>query len=94
MRQWVNRQSQKVSRFMGRVSSGAQSGLNFLNGTLLPGAKRLHGALSAASTEIYRDPNISEKNRNRLKTLNKLSDVGIQRLSDTTDTINRVRSAI
>ena len=94
MRQWLQRTHQKVTRFMGLVASGAKSGLNFSNGTVLPGAKRLHGAVQSVSTELQKDPNVSEKNRERLKTLGKLSDVGIQKLSDTTNTINRIHAAI
>ena len=94
MREWLNRTTQKVRRFMGKVAGGARAGMTFLNGTLLPGAKRLQGAVISASQEIAKDPNISEKNRERLKTLNKLSDVGIQKLTETTDTLNRVRAVI
>lgn len=91
---WVKQTAGKAQRFFGKTAGHVRTGVSFLNNTVLPGAHKAHRALTNASQELSRDPNLGDKNRERLKTLSKLADVGLQRLSSTTDTINRVHAAV
>lgn len=91
---WVKQTAGKANRFMGRTAGHLRTGVSFLNNTILPGAHKAHRALTNASAELGKDPHLNDKNRERLKTLSRLADVGLQRLSSTTDTINRVHAAV
>ena len=91
---WVKQTAGKANRFIRRTAGHLRTGVAFLNNTILPGAQKAHRALTNASVELGTDPNLNDKNRERLKTLNRLADVGLQRLSSTTDTINRVHTAV
>lgn len=91
---WLKNTSQKANHFFGRVKGYTREGVNFLNTRLLPAAKTAHRTLTNAASEISKDQNLSEKNRARLSKLSSLADVGIQKLQDTTDTINRVKAAV
>jgi hypothetical protein len=91
---WTRNFGHKANRFFGKVQGYTKEGVKFLNHKILPGARTAHRFLTTASQEIGKDPNVSEKNRDRLNSLSKLADVGIKRLQDTTDTINRVSAAV
>lgn len=91
---WIKNTSDRVNRFIGKTAGHIRTGVTFLNNTILPGATRAHKAITAGSNELQKDANISEKNRERLKSLNKFSDIGLQKLGQTVDTVNRVKAAI
>lgn len=84
----------RTQRFLGKTVGHVRTGVSFLNNTLLPGARNAHRAITNASQEISKDPHLNDKNRERLKTLNRLADAGLQRLSSTADTINRVHAVV
>lgn len=94
MKSFFRNAGQKFQRFLGGARQHAENGVRFLNGTLIPGAKKAHGIINRVSDTLQQDSNVSEKNRERLKTIQKLSDVGITKLNDTANTINRVKAAI
>ena len=91
---WAKSTSKKANTFFTNARGHAKAGLHFLNNTILPGARKAHKTITDVSNVLQKDSNVSVKNKERLNKLSKLSDAGLQRLSDTSDTINRVASVV
>ena len=90
----MRKTAHKANNFFGTVKNYTKKGVAFLNNKVIPTARAGHKFITAASEEISKDPNVSDKNRGRLKTLSNLADVGIRKLEDTAATVNRVRAAV
>ena len=91
---WVKSRAQAANRFFAKTGQHLKAGVGFLNNTVLPTASKVHRTITNVSNELQSDRNVSAKNKERLKSLTKLGDVGLQRLKDTTETVNRVHAVL
>lgn len=89
--QWLNKRATSAKAFFNKAASHAKTGLAFLNNTILPGATRAHRTIANVSNELAKDAN--QTNRERLKKVQQLSDLGLERLSKGADLANRVVGA-
>ena len=91
---WVKCMAQAANRFFSKTGQHLKSYVGFLNNTIIPTATKVHRTVSNVSDTLQSDKNVSVKNRERLKTISRLGDVGLQRLKDTTETVNRVHTVL
>ncbi|MCU1372707.1 MAG: hypothetical protein JWO77_3901 [Ilumatobacteraceae bacterium] len=80
-----------ANRFFGStLPTAARNSYNFLNTTLVPGAHKAHRFLTAAASELERNPDVSTKNKSRLKDIGKFADIGLSRINNFHETVNNV----
>ena len=84
----------KANIFFGMVKNYTNKVVAFLNNKVIPTARAGHKFKTAASEEVSKDPNVPDKNRRRLETLSNPADVGIRKLEDTINTVDRVKAVV
>ena len=91
---WVRNKATAARGFLNKAGAHARTSVHFLNHKVIPGVRTLHKKITDVSNELQKDSYVSEKNRERLKNFSKLSDIGLKRLEDTTQTVNRVTAVV
>ena len=91
---WVQQKTNQASRFLNKAGGHLRTGVRYLNGTVLPTARRTAKMISDVNQTLQQDANVSVKNKDRLNRFNKLSELGLERLSNTNDTIQRVANVV
>lgn len=91
---WVQNKTNQASRFLRSTGNHLRTGVRFLNSTVVPNARKGVKLIGDVNAQLQQDANVSVKNKERLNKFNKLSELGLQRLSDTNDTVQRVASVV
>ena len=65
-----------------------------MNTTLIPGAKKLHGVTKAIANKVTTTETVPEHIRKRAKKASDFSDLGMSRLKDVQEGVNRVAGNI
>ena len=92
--QWVKRTAGNANRFFAKTGGHLRAGIGFLHNQVLPAARSAQKKLTDVSNILQQDANVSEKNRERLRNLNRLSDIGLTKLSNVNDTVQRVAAVV
>lgn len=87
----INKGRQNVSRFFNStLPSASRQGVRYLNSTIIPFARQVHGVGRAISQEVTTNETIPEHIRKKAKKASDFSDLGLSRLENVQGGINRV----
>ena len=76
------------------LPNATRSSVRFLNSHVVPTAKRIHGITKAVSDEVTTNKNVSEKFKDRVKKVSSFADLGLSKLEDVQQGVNRVSKNI
>jgi len=81
-------------RVLGQVVGSASKRLRFFNGTVVPTAHKAHKLISDVNKAVQDDKDISQKNKERAGKVSKFSDLGLSKLNEVAEKVNKVNSAL
>lgn len=84
---------QNVTRFFNSTLPNAtRQGVKFLNNTIIPGARKVHGVTKAIANEVTTNESVPKHIKDKAKKASDFSDLGLSRLENVQGSVNRVAS--
>jgi hypothetical protein len=94
-RTFLSRAGTGTSRFFNStLPTVTRAGINFFNSSVVPTARRIHGVHSAISGELRSNPNVDERVKRVADKSSAFADLGLTKLTQGSDAINRVAGQI
>jgi hypothetical protein len=82
--------AQRVSKFFStQVPTAARTGLRLFSSHVLPGARTAHKLINAVGEEVQTSK-AGEKIKGKVKQVNTLANIGLQKLEDTHKAVGRI----
>ena len=91
----INRGKQNVSKFFNTtLPTASRQGVRYLNTTLIPFARKAPGLSRAIANEVTTNETVPEHNRKKAKGVSDFSDLGLSRLENVQNSVNRIAKNI
>lgn len=72
----------------------AHEGVRFLNGTVLPTARHVHGRVKQLNDDIQADSTIAHKTKKHFQDVSRFADLGLEKVNQTSNIASKVSKAL